>query len=209
MGAVFTVFVGPDDPNRRCFNKCVTECRRTGVLNSQNSKSISTWRGYKRLMHALENSAVGTRRKSSGGYDSVYGCPKAVLLMSGLARLCLQDVLRKNSAILKKLHQVRAIEHARTVVTHDNSLVFRQTYLWVNRGSGSAPEEVPEEKDGDEKKDGDKIESSADAYSNMAGDDSNMADNEDSGAGNGSDTTYSGSRRANDASSSEENESSS
>lgn len=210
MGAVFCVFFGNDYPDPNCFDNCVQECLNTEILAV---RSLTNWPGWKNVASVFSNCiTVGALRKSSGGSSSsssVYGCPKAARLMPALARFCFVGKLPRDSVVLKQMYELRAIEHARTAVIYDKELTKRQSFLWVKRGSGSAPEEVPEEKDGDEKKDGDEIESSADAYINMADDDSSMADNEDSGAGNGSDTTYSGSRRANDDSSSEENESSS
>ncbi|KAK0756803.1 hypothetical protein N5P37_010321 [Trichoderma harzianum] len=212
MGAVFCVFVGDDNPNLSCFNKCVQECLDTEIFAEN---PLTLWLGWQNVANVLINCTKYTRRKSGGGSSSVYGCPKAVRLMSALARFCLVDEFPRHSAGLKRMYELRAIEHARTAVIHDSELTSYQAYLWVNREGGSAPEEVPEEKEGDEKKDADEkkiadeIESSADIYINIADDDSNVADNEDSTADNGSGTTDIGSGRANDDSSSAENDSSS
>ncbi|KAL6824244.1 hypothetical protein J3E69DRAFT_286680 [Trichoderma sp. SZMC 28015] len=193
MGAVFCVFVGDDNPNLSCFNKCVQECLDTHIFAEN---PLTLWLGYQNVAKVLIKCTKGTRRKSDGGSSSVYGCPKAVRLMPALARFCLMDEFPSHSAVLKRMYELRAIEHARTAVIHDSELIPSHSFLWVNREGGSAAEEVPEEKDGDE------IESSADAYSNMADNDRNMADNEDSGVDIGSGITDIGSGRANDDSSS-------
>lgn len=179
MRALFWVFVGSPSLNINCFNKCVRECYRTNVLWGG---KISAWRGYAVLINALRNSEVRTRRESG-----VYGCPKAVTLMTGLARLCVIEELPKKSVVFKQMCELKTIEHARTIVIHNNKLGIQQSFLWVKRESLSAPEE----------KNGDEIESSADHCNNMADDESNMEDNEGSGAGNGSGTTDIGSGGAN------------
>ncbi|PNP52978.1 hypothetical protein THARTR1_06493 [Trichoderma harzianum] len=74
----------------------------------------------------------------------------------------------------------------------------RQTFLWVKRGSVSAPED----------KDGDEIESSADHGNKKADDDSSVTGNEGSGADNGSGTTDIGSGGANGDSSTDDDSSS-
>ncbi|KAF3060139.1 hypothetical protein CFAM422_011499 [Trichoderma lentiforme] len=205
MGAVFCVFVGNDYPDPNCFNNCVQECLDTEIFAGG---PLTLWVGWQNVANILIKCTKYTRRKSCGGSSSVYGCPKAVRLMSALARFCLVDEFPRHSAGLERMYHLRAIEHARTAVIHDSELTSYQAYLWVNREGGSAPEEVPEEKEGDEKKDADekkiadKTESSADIYINIADEDSNMADNEDSTADNGSGTTDIGSGRANDDSSS-------
>ncbi|KAL7958236.1 hypothetical protein V8C34DRAFT_152934 [Trichoderma compactum] len=165
MRALFSVFVGDPNINTGCFNRCVQECRRTDVLAA---RSLSAWRGYVAAYRTLGNSEAETHGKSG---DNVYGCPKATTLMSLLACLCILDMPLEGSAMLKQMYKLKAIEHARTVVMHGGIVTPRQAYLWVDRGSLSAPEE----------KDGDEIESSgADGGSGTTDIASGGADNDSS-----------------------------
>ncbi|KAK4074978.1 uncharacterized protein Triagg1_4642 [Trichoderma aggressivum f. europaeum] len=177
MRALFSVFVGNPNINMDCFNECVEECYFTDVLSAG---SLSQWQGYRALYKSLAKSQAETRRKIG---DGVYVCPKAAILMSGLACLCIHGVPGKVSVILRAMLRLKVIEHARTVVIHNRRKLSRQGFLWINRGRLSSPEE----------KDGDEIESSADHCNTTADDDSNIGDNEGGGADIGSGTTDTGS----------------